>query len=203
MQSSFGYELKMNTSIYTEKTILNAANALTCALKHRDAQTQLHSDRVGSIAVGIGEEYGLEKQDLAALGLAGSLHDIGKIGIPDSILLKNGSFTKTEREEMQHHSMIGSKIVGCLDLEESQLVALAVRHHHENVDGTGYPDGLCGEEIPVLSRIVAIADCYDAITSQRPYHDSRSHEETITLLKCLAPGKFDPMLFQIFLAKNE
>ena len=167
------------------------------ALNEKDPYTQGHSIRVTEYALKIGEALGLEKDTMKELELAAVLHDIGKLGIPDKILKKPGRLTKEEFEIMRHHSDKGEKMLeGIADLEPYKKY---VRAHHERYDGFGYPDGLKGESIPLISRIIFVADTFDAMTSDRPYRKGLSIETTIDeLIKC-SGTQFDPMIVETFI----
>lgn len=184
----------------------NFARLLSVALGERDALTRAHSERVATLAVGIGRECGLEERELVVLWLAGAMHDVGKIGIPDRILRKPGQLDETERERMQTHSAIGEKIVLAVPLPGMDQVAVAVRHHHERYDGSGYPDGLAKDRIPLFSRIVGLADAYDATTAARPYHAPREHPVSLEMLRADVATKHDPWVyarFEAFLLHRE
>jgi HD-GYP domain-containing protein (c-di-GMP phosphodiesterase class II) len=172
--------------------------ALSVALGYRDLLTRLHSERVQGLSVAIGAAHGLSKVQLNALKIAASFHDIGKIGIPDHILLKPAQFNEAEWEEMKTHSEIGEKIMAATELEGSQQAALVIRHHHEHFDGHGYPDKLAGNSIPICSRIISIADSYDAMAVTRSYHHARTHSEIMAILQKENGNKHDPELMQIF-----
>ena len=144
------------------------ATALANAIEVKDAHIHGHVERLAEIALTIGRRLGLSKHELSALELSAVLHDVGKIGIPDRILLKPASLTDDEREVMKAHAVIGDQMLRQLDLDE---IRPAVRHHHERWDGNGYPDRLAGERIPLLARIVAVADSIEAMTAHRPYRD--------------------------------
>jgi HD-GYP domain-containing protein (c-di-GMP phosphodiesterase class II) len=172
--------------------------ALSVALGYRDLLTRLHSERVQGLSVAIGMARGLPNNQINSLRIAASFHDIGKIGIPDHILLKPAKFDEAEWEEMKRHSEIGEKIIAATELEGSQHAALVIRHHHEHFDGRGYPDKLEGEDIPVCSRIISIADSYDAMAVTRSYHHARTHPEIMDILQKENGNKHDPELMQIF-----
>jgi HD-GYP domain-containing protein (c-di-GMP phosphodiesterase class II) len=139
---------------------------------------------------------GLDDSDLEALYRGGLIHDIGKIGVPDSILLKAGSLTSEESRIMQSHTTIGEGIVAPLHSGEDLLPI--VRHHHEHFDGGGYPDGLIGVAIPLLARIVAVCDAYDAMVNDRPYRVRRSDGEAIRILTSGAGKQWDRQVVQVF-----
>ncbi len=182
------------------ETLCKCSSALVCALKHRDAHTQMHSDRVVSLAEEIGTACQLPKNDTEILKVAACFHDIGKIGIPDDILLKPSKHDADEWEVMKTHSEIGEDIVKRLELEHGSIVARAVRHHHEYFNGAGYPDRLLGEQIPLFARIISISDSYDAMTSTRPYHKAKTHQQTTDILKQEKGVKFDPDILNSFLS---
>lgn len=180
-------------------SILSLSQSLICALKYRDENTQLHSERVAGLAIDIGKQCALSSSELETLMIAANLHDIGKIGIADNILLKPGRFNQSEREEMKSHSEKGQVIIDNLSFSGQKVIGKVVRHHHENFDGTGYPDNLKGEEIPILSRIISIVDNYDALSEKRIYSGVKGHDEVISIMVDEAKMKFDPEIFQIFL----
>lgn len=186
----------------TENAIFNAllkyTKALSVALGYRDLLTRLHSDRVSGLAVALGERCGLSEEDMGILNIAAAFHDIGKIGIPDHILLKPSKFDENEWETMKRHPVIGEEIMLATELDGTRQVALAVRHHHEHFNGHGYPDGLGGAEIPVHSRIISIVDSYDAMAVTRAYHGARPHHEIIEILHSETGKKHDPRLMQLF-----
>lgn len=180
-------------------SVLSLSQGLICALKYRDENTQLHSERVAGLAIDIGKQCALSSSELEALMIAANLHDIGKIGIADNILLKPGRFNQSEWEEMKSHSEKGQAIIDNLSFSGQNIVGRVVRHHHENFDGTGYPDNLIGEEIPILSRIISIVDNYDALSEKRTYSRVKRHDEVIAIMINEAKVKFDPEIFKIFL----
>ncbi len=141
--------------------------SLALAVESRDASTAGHCHRLAALASRLGRHLGLDEAEVRALRRAGMLHDIGKVSIPDSILLKPGPLTPAERRVMERHPVIGERI--CAPLRSLRRVLPIIRHHHERIDGSGYPDGLRGEEIPQTARILQVVDIYDALTSTRPY----------------------------------
>jgi putative two-component system response regulator len=141
--------------------------SLALTVEARDAYTEGHCERLARYATALGGELSLSDADLAALRRGGYLHDVGKIGIPDSILLKKSRLTRDEFEIMKRHTVIGESLCG--NLRSLAPVRAIVRHHHERLDGSGYPDALCGDEVPLLAQIIAIVDGFDAMTTARPY----------------------------------
>lgn len=179
-------------------SLIKYTKALSVALGYRDIHTQLHSERVQRLSLEIGEYCGLSKKEINVLNIAASFHDIGKIGIPDHILFKPSQFNEAEWEKMKKHSEIGEKIIASTELEGSQYASLVIRHHHEHYNGMGYPDKLSGESIPICSRIISIADSYDAMAVTRPYHHARSHLKIMPILDEETGEKFDPELMRVF-----
>jgi putative nucleotidyltransferase with HDIG domain len=166
-----------------ESTYDQSLHALSSALDSRDNETQGHSFRVTSYAIRLGQELGIHGDQLGLLARGALLHDVGKIGVPDAILLKPGKLTDDEWVVMKKHVNIGYQML--IHIEFLQLSLDVVMHHHESWDGRGYPDGLKGEEIPLFARIFALCDTYDAITSDRPYRKSRSYAEArAEIIRC-------------------
>jgi putative two-component system response regulator len=157
----------------------------------KDAYTQGHTERVSNVAVLLGRKMGLSAHEHEALRLAGMLHDVGKLGVPETILNKPGSLDSEEWEVMKQHAEISYRI--CLPLKHVLGLALdVIRHHHEKLDGSGYPDGLRGEEISLGARIMAVADIYDALITDRPYRSGMSRDKAIAILRQEArEGKLD------------
>lgn len=171
------------------------------ALAEHTHETQEHSNRMRFLATELGQVMGLSASALDDLALLADFHDIGKIGIPDRILQKVDSLTYEEWDMMRAHPEIGARIVGgCYELEH---IAEAILAHHERWDGAGYPRGLEGYEIPLISRILSIVDAYDAMTSDRPYRKAMSKGEALEELQRCSGAQFDPDLVKIFLDMME
>ncbi|WP_051229461.1 HD-GYP domain-containing protein [Paludibacterium yongneupense] len=180
------------------QTKQGSARALSLALSLRDRLTQLHSERVLGLSALIGRRCALEPAAMAVLRLAACFHDIGKIGVPDHILLKPARFDPEEWDVMKGHAEMGQRIIAETGLAGADEAARVIRHHHEHYDGSGYPDGLAGEAIPFCSRIISIADSYDAMAESRPYHPLRSHSQIMDILQQESGGKHDPDLMRLF-----
>lgn len=171
---------------------------LFVALSERCVETHEHCDRVGQLAWMLGTACGLPANELELLAAAARFHDIGKIGIPDAVLHKPGRLDAGERDLMMTHSERGERIFAAVPCDQASAVATAIRHHHEWFDGAGYPDGLHGEQIPLLSRIVSLADSYDAMASTRPYQRPRTHEDIMRIMREERGRKSDPRLYDLF-----
>lgn len=178
--------------------LLKQTACLDVVLNARDSYTHAHCARVEGLSQSLGRSCGLSEGELELLRIASTLHDIGKIGIPDNILLKPASLTPDEWEIMKTHAAIGQDFCDAMPHEESRAVGRIVRHHHEFFNGDGYPDGLSGENIPIASRIIAIVDAYDAMTTTRPYHRPRSHEQVMEVLASEVGRRADPYVFRQF-----
>jgi putative nucleotidyltransferase with HDIG domain len=170
--------------------------ALTAALETRDSETHGHSERVVSYSLRLGREYGLNSEQMKALEFGSLLHDIGKIGVPDSILRKPAKLTEEEWVRMREHPVHGQQILR--GIEFLQGAARVVAQHHEQWNGTGYPLGLRGEEIDINARIFAVADAFDAITSDRVYRRGKSYEAAAQELDDWAGRQFDPKVVEAF-----
>ena len=164
--------------------------ALAAAVEAKDSHTDSHTQRVAQSASRMGRRLGLPEHDIRALYRGGMVHDIGKIGVPDRILRKPGPLTQAEAAEMRRHPMIGESLVSPLRTGVSLLPI--IRHHHEHFDGSGYPDGLRGEAIPRLARIVSVCDAFDALVSDRPYRKGRSRQEATAVLEEGSGSQWDP-----------
>jgi putative two-component system response regulator len=171
--------------------------ALAKAVDAKDNYTEAHTERVASRARLLGANAGLSGTDLDDLYRGGMIHDIGKIGVPDAILLKPGPLDGEEMRIMRKHPVIGEEIAR--PLRSAAKLLHIIRHHHEKFDGTGYPDQLAGDDIPLVARIVAISDAYDAIVSDRPYRKGMSREKAVAILDRGAGSQWDPELVPLFI----
>ena len=215
---SFGYETKYITEeniaevlkkaedhMYREKLVGSQSTrsktikAIIAALHEKNKREEQHSHRVADISHTMGEALGLTEEKVKELKAIGLLHDIGKIAIDENLLNKTGKLTEIEWLEMKRHPEIGYRILGTV--QEMSEMATYVLHHHERWDGTGYPNGLKGNKIPYISRIITIADAYDAMTSERPYRSSLPEEVVLQELKNNAGVQFDPDMIEIFIEK--
>ena len=179
-----------------EGSYRSTLKALTAALETRDSETHGHSERVVSYSLRLGREYGLSSEEMKSLEFGSLLHDIGKIGVPDSILRKPAKLTEEEWVRMREHPLHGQQILR--GIEFLQGAARDVAQHHEKWDGTGYPLGLRSEEIDICARIFAVADAYDAITSDRVYRRGKSYEAAAQELDDWAGRQFDPKVVEAF-----
>lgn len=150
-------------------------------IEGRDGYTEGHCHRMGNYATALGRSVGLSDDDLRTLQRGGFLHDIGMLAIPDDLLRKSGTLEPEEYERIKSHTIIGDSL--CSNLRSLQAVRPIVRHHHERLDGYGYPDGLAGDDVPLLAQIIGIVDVFDAVTTQRPYQLARSTKEAIGVLR--------------------
>ncbi len=182
------------------RLFMGSIKALAQALEAKDEYTQGHSERVAEVSVGIARYLSLGESEIDDMWLAGFLHDIGKIGIQESVLNKPGELTACEWDLIKQHPVLAERILR--PIEELSEVIKVVRHHHERYDGSGYPDGLAGSEIPLGARILSVADAYDALTSKRPYRDALSHTDTIAVLEEAAGTQFDPVIVRAFLSSG-
>jgi putative nucleotidyltransferase with HDIG domain len=184
-----------------EEIYIEVITALASAIEARDTYTPGHSHRVTEYAVNIAEAMGLGPAEVDIIRNAGILHDVGKIGIKEDILKKPGRLTEEERREMEYHPFIGTKILQSVKLLEPVLPL--VYHHHERYDGTGYPDGLRGDEIPLGARVLSVADAFESMTSDRPYRKALPLEDAISELRINSGRQFDPKIVEIFLSLAE
>jgi putative nucleotidyltransferase with HDIG domain len=158
-----------------------------------------HSNRVSRNAAAIASAMGLDPETVSQIGVAGLLHDIGKIGVDESILNKTGVFTKADREAIEKHPESGWRILSNSD--EYSNLAEYVLYHHESLDGKGYPRGLKGSMIPLVSKIITVCDAYDAMTSKRPYRKAMTVEEAVAELRRCAGTQFDEEVVDVFIEK--
>lgn len=182
-----------------ESSYSDVVHRLGRASQWRDDETGEHIRRIGLFSQRIAERLGLPREEQVLIAEASPMHDIGKIGVPDAILLKPGPLTRKEFEIMKGHTLIGAEILAGSDaplLIASEQIALC---HHEHFDGSGYPRGLRGEEIPLMARIVSVADVYDALVHPRPYKDAYDFEPAIASMKALGGTQFDPVVLDAFL----
>jgi putative nucleotidyltransferase with HDIG domain len=177
--------------------LLSTVNTLTAALEAKDPYTRGHSQRVATNAVAIASEIGLEAEEVERIRWASLLHDIGKIGTPEAILRKRGPLTEEERAVMNMHPERGATILG--EMVPFRPLVDYVRFHQEAYDGSGYPQGLAAEAIPLGARIIRIADTFDALISDRPYRRGRTVQEAITEMRTMAGSALDPALADVFL----
>lgn len=180
-----------------KKAYLQTLTGMITALEARDAYTRGHSDRVADFSEQIGREMGLRGEELTDLVDAARLHDIGKIGIREDVLNKEGKLTDAEYEHIKTHPVIGADIVE--RMEAYVHLVPFIRHHHERYDGRGYPGGLQNDDIPMQARIIAVADTYDAMTSVRPYRNPRSTSEALRIIREVAGTQLDPTVVGAFL----
>mgnify|MGYP002336324668 CR=1 FL=1 len=181
------------------QSLINGVQTLVHALEAKDAYTRGHSIRVSQYAVATASRMGFEGESLDGIRLGGELHDIGKIGTSESVLHKPGTLTADEFRQITEHPLLGERMLSPL-AHESPDVLRIVRSHHERLDGRGFPDGLRGEKIPIEARIVAVADAFDAMTTRRPYRESRPPVDAMLELRRVAGTQLDPEAVEAFVA---
>jgi putative two-component system response regulator len=178
--------------------------SLALGIEAKDPYTEGHCQRLSNYSVALGKRVGLPEDQLTALRRGGTVHDIGKLGVPEHILQKPGPLTEDERRTMMEHPVIGEKI--CAPLRSFQLVLPIIRHHHERLDGSGYPDGLKNGQIPLTARILSTVDVYDALTTERPYKAAFPAEEAFEIIRQeVQKGWWDPDLtaeFEVLVLKQ-
>lgn len=187
----------------TYRTELDTIRRLVLAAECKDHAVGTHIERIGAYAELLGRALTLAPQDVELLRHASPMHDVGKIGIPDGILLKPGALDAAEWAVMKQHTTIGARILtgsSSKVLQAGEIIALS---HHERYDGTGYPNGLAGTAIPLFGRIVAIADVFDALTTDRPYRAGLPNQSALELMSAGRGGQFDPVLLDVFLSQRE
>src|ERR1035438_4384069 len=171
--------------------------SLARSIEGKDPYTHGHCERLADYSARLGEQLGLAEDQITALRRAGVVHDVGKIAVPDAILLKPGRLTEEEWKVIREHPVVGERI--CAPLKSFRLVLPIIRHHHEKLDGSGYPDGLRGDAIPVTARVLQIVDVYDALTTDRPYKKAFSITDALqTMTQEVAKGWWDPHIFDQF-----
>ncbi|HXE53730.1 MAG TPA: HD domain-containing phosphohydrolase [Tepidisphaeraceae bacterium] len=194
------------SAIYLENSMLFAdvhglmmglLHSLTSAVDAKDAYTCGHSERVALLSRHLAQEIGLSDAEVEQIYMAGLLHDVGKIGVPETVLQKTGKLTAEEFEQMKKHPQIGARILA--DVKQIKSIIPGVLHHHERYDGKGYPAGLAGSAIPLMGRIICLADCFDAMTSNRTYRRALPLEVALTEIRRCAGTQFDPSLTEAFL----
>ncbi|NCC81552.1 MAG: diguanylate cyclase [Clostridia bacterium] len=193
---SYMYKRKLSES---PSMISSTIKIIISTLHEKNKREKLHSERVGEICEAIGREMGFDQEELSELKLIGLMHDIGKIGIDEKILNKDGKLTPEEYEEIKKHPEIGYRILSSAN--QMSDIAEYTLAHHERWDGKGYPNGISGKEIPLVSRIIAVADAYDAMTSERTYRKPLSEKEAVEELRKYAGTQFDPIIVKIFTEK--
>jgi len=171
--------------------------ALARSIEGKDPYTQGHCERLAELSARLGQSLGLSPEQLIALRRAGVVHDVGKVAVPDAILLKPGRLNTEELKVMKQHPLVGERI--CAPLKCFRPVLPIIRHHHEKLDGTGYPDGLKGDVIPLTARVLQIVDVYDALTTVRPYKPALQSGEALQMMKDeVSKGWWDPDIFAEF-----
>jgi putative two-component system response regulator len=171
--------------------------ALARSIEGKDPHTEGHCERLAEMSGRLGEFLGLDGPQVQALRRAGVVHDIGKVAVPDHVLLKPGPLTKKERALVERHPVVGEGI--CAPLKSFQLVLPIIRHHHEKLNGTGYPDGLKGDAIPITARVLQVVDVYDALIAARPYKRAMTPVEALALMEEeVRRGWWDPEVFAVF-----
>ncbi len=194
----FGIRFSLQKIIELRELNEQLVQSFADALDMRDRETAGHTRRVATVARFIGMKLGLSRRELDDIYAAGSLHDLGKIGIPDSILLKPGTLDRHEWEEMKKHPVLGAGLLA--PYRHLRNVTSIMRHHHERWDGRGYPDGLSGQDIPIGARVIAVADTFIVITDGRQYRPARSIGEAIAEIERCSGSQFDPAVVEAFLA---
>ena len=171
--------------------------SLARSIEGKDPYTHGHCERLSAYSARLGEHMGLGTEEITALRRAGVVHDIGKVAVPDAVLLKPGRLTEEEWKLIREHPLVGERI--CAPLRSFRLVLPIIRHHHEKLDGSGYPDGLKGDAVPLTARVLQIVDVYDALTTERPYKRAFPVAEALrTMNEEVAKGWWDPQIFARF-----
>ncbi len=184
----------------THEAHLDTIHRLALAAEYRDNDTSAHIHRVGDYCALIARALGLPEDEVEIIRHASPMHDVGKLGIPDAILLKPGALTPEERAVIEQHALIGARILHGSEAKLLQVGEVIALSHHEKWDGSGYPYGLTGEEIPLYGRICAVVDVFDALTSKRPYKEAFSNEKACDILRAGRGTHFDPRVLDLFFA---
>lgn len=190
-------EMVVKRTAQLEEAVFGSLVILASTIEAKDPYTKGHSNRVRLISIEIARKMGLSEKEIDILEYGAMLHDVGKIGVRDDILQKKGKLTDEEFDHIKSHPTVGAKIVE--DISYYKPMIACIKHHHEKYDGTGYPDSLKGREIPLLARIIATADTYDAMTSTRPYREGLSKEKSISILKEIRGIQLDPNIVDVFI----
>jgi putative nucleotidyltransferase with HDIG domain len=177
--------------------MMGLLHALTSAVDAKDAYTCGHSERVALLSRRLAREIGLPDNQVERIYMAGLLHDVGKIGVPEAVLQKTGKLTPEEFDQMKRHPGVGARILS--DIKQVEDIIPGVLHHHERYDGKGYPMGLSGQNIPLMGRIICLADCFDAMTSNRTYRRALPLEVALSEIRRCSGTQFDPGLAEAFL----
>ena len=177
--------------------MMGLLHSLTSAVDAKDTYTHGHSERVALVSRHLAQQMGLADHDVEQIYMAGLLHDVGKIGVPEAVLQKTGKLTPEEFDQMKRHPQIGARILQ--DIKQMREIIPGVLHHHERYDGKGYPSGLAGEKIPLMGRVICLADCFDAMTSNRTYRKALPLEVALTEIRRCSGTQFDPRLAEHFL----
>ena len=187
-----------NTVLYDNiyDNLFSTLYAFVQALEAKDPYTRQHSDRVARFSAAIASEMGCRTEEVDIINFAGRLHDIGKIGVTDKVLLKPGKLTKEEFDMIKKHPLIGANIIGHLDMWDRERDI--IKYHHERFDGTGYPEGLKGDKIPFLARILSVADAFDAMASDRAYRKKMKTEKIMEIIDEGSGTQFDPEVVKAF-----
>jgi HD-GYP domain-containing protein (c-di-GMP phosphodiesterase class II) len=186
-----------------ERLFIDVMRAIAAIIDAKDGNTHRHSERVAQFSVRLARELGLSSDNRAIVEVSALLHDLGKIGVPDAILNKPGALTDQEFEEMKQHPAHGAAILANIQSEKVQQLLPGVKYHHERWDGTGYPEGLKGEDIPLLGRILAVADFLDALSSDRTYRAATPVEDVIDIIRKMSGSAFDPAIVEALLTLHE
>lgn len=184
-------------SRFERRNVMRTINSLVSAIDFKDKLTRNHSDNVKHYAVAIAKAMDLSQAQIDTIKEACQVHDLGKIGVHDNILTKPGKLTELEFKEMKLHSLAGAVILKPFHFLDK--VVLIVRQHHERYDGTGYPDGIKGDQIDIGARIMSVADSFDAMTSKRPYRDPLSKDDALAELRNFSGTQFDPQVVEVFI----